>query len=154
MGIACFPRAKPAEKAGHQAYRRVAEILQWRKGEIKWRKALRASRRLNVNPCGLTSVIREHAAYVGSDEMHIENVASARLELAARVIRGAAARLGGIGLLILDHGLLPGDSRSVGRLRRLAGMASLKVLFRSSGRVPGIQLADIIAGARCSCRGR
>jgi len=149
MAIVCF--AGGGERAGFDVYRRVSSILGWRRGELKWRKARRAMRRRGVDAEGLVEFIRSSSAYAFSRGLHVgSSVLEARLQLAAQLLQGAVRGLGLVSLAVLDHGLVPERDSVVGRLRRMVSRRGLRrIVFRSSAKIEGIQLADMLAGYEC-----
>ncbi|BES81710.1 DUF3800 domain-containing protein [Pyrodictium abyssi] len=155
MAVVCFARGSGGvEKAGLGVYRALLKVLGWRQGELKWRKARRAARQRGLEPGELVRLIRGAAAYAEAGSLHIgSSVSEARLQLAARLLEGAVRSLGVVSLAVLDQGLVPERDRVLGRLRRRVSPARLRrVVFRSSARTVGIQLADILAGYECTAR--
>ena len=157
MAVICFARGSGyAEKAGLEAYRGVLQMLEWRRGELKWRKACRAAKRRGVGCGELVDFIMRRAAYAETKSLHIESsVSGTRIMLAASLLREAAQSLGLVSLAVLDQGLVPEHNAVLGKLRRSISATRLRrLVFRSSEKTPGIQLADILAGHKCKNLGQ
>ena len=152
MAIICFARGSNyAEKAGLETYYGVLQILGWRRGELKWRKACRAARQRGLRCRELVNFIVRRAAYAETRSLHIESsVSVTRIQLAASLLREAAQSIGLISLVVLDQGLVPEHNAVLGKLRKNVSSTRLRrLVFRSSTKTPGIQLADILAGYKC-----
>ena len=157
MAVICFIRGSDyAEKAGLEAYSSVLRKLEWRRGELKWRKACRAAERRGLGCDELVGLIVRQAAYAETEGFHIESsVSETRIKLATSLLGKAARSLGLVSLAVLDQGLVPERDAVLGKLRRSISATRLRrLVFRSSKKTPGIQLADILAGYKCRNLGR
>jgi len=126
----------------------VAAAAGWRRGEIKFRKLLRALGSGEAVARLLGAVLSD-ACVVGYGCV-VERLPGGVLDGETR--RGMLTRL--LGRLaphgprevVLDE--MPLSDSALGAARRRAGLRA-RIRMRSSHREPGIQLADLLAGARC-----
>ena len=140
VALVCFKRRPgiPLLKHGAEAYLRLLRMLGWKRGELKYRRVARRASKLGLSIASVMRVVWDGAAAALSIRMHSAGrPREERLEAVRRLLEA----LGEQAVLVLDHGLVPGDESSVSR------ELGMRVKFASSGKTPGVQLADIAAGA-------
>ncbi len=143
VALVCFERrgSLPLASHGDAAWARIAAILGWRGGEMKYRQVARRARRLGMSVEHIVAMIRGYAAAAVATRIH------SRGDPLAEKLEALGKLLEMIGAdevhLILDHGLIPCAESEARRLVRRAST----LRFASSRRTRGVQLADIAAGA-------
>ena len=142
VAIVCFYGS--IYSAGRDAAHTIAEMLGWRRGELKWRSVKKAARRRGVEPRDVIECIASHAVLASSSCAHLESrdrLSELKEELVARLLASSEVIRGSI--LVVDEGLVRGDS-VLGELRTRFGLKRAR--FASSAKAPGLQLADLLAG--------
>ena len=140
MALVCFERRSgiPLLKHGAETYQKLLRLLEWRGGELKYRRVERRASRLGLSIIDVIRVVEEGAEALLSIRMHSAGRPRVeRLEALRRLLDELEERP----ILVLDHGLVPGDESSAAR------ELGVRVKFASSSRTPGIQLGDLAAGA-------
>ena len=172
MGVVCFGDESAEPRAGVACYcllclrsrdcaRRLHLDLRrwagWRRGELKYRKLLRAVGEARANTLiervlGDPCVVASHCSSIRLGSRGLDGEIRARLLLEA--VEGLSAslaeRLPGSGCATLELDEAPLRDRVLAEARRRGRGTVCRVRMRSSRREPGIQLADLLAGSHCA----
>ncbi len=143
VALVCFERraSRPLASHGDDAWLRLASLLGWGSGEMKYRSVARRASRLGVGVGDVLGVIHAEASVVTVYRVHSEGEPLERARVLASMLDELPVERVH---LILDHGLVPGRESEARRLLGHWRVATLR--FASSRRTRGIQLADITAG--------
>jgi len=142
VSIVCFGAEGGRHRAGLKVYQEVRRRARWRKGELKWRKLVRA---VGVEEAlVLAKLVRRMALYADTGQAHIVSVAEARLELVTQLLVSAVESLGIVSTTVLDQGLVPGGDTVLGKVKR-----SVNRLARR-GRVSHVRFGAGLGGERGS----
>ena len=148
-GIACMCGVcLPSRACASRMLETLKKMVGWRRGEVKFRKLLRAVGDPGEAVRLIETVLRSDCV-LGYECVSIELSGGvldgeARLTLLTRLL--GLLVVYGPGEVVLDEA--PISDKALGRARRRAGLRS-RVRMRPSHREPGLQLADLLAGARC-----
>jgi len=155
VAVVCF------EKGSGEGLHRVARSLYMellgalgapgrRLKELKWRVLRKISRRHGVCVDQLVGMIRRGAVVAETECIHVEDVEEAKIEAAYTALLAAVKDLSLRGrriTVVFDVNLVPVKNSIVGGLRKAIGRNIIETItFRDSRKIPGIQLADILAG--------
>ena len=144
VAIVCFEKESSVERTPWRLYGWLLGVLGWRRGELKWRSVKKAASRAGLDTAVLISRIVSEASCYSAARLHFEAGLDGG-EVKRRLFREAIERLacGRVNALVVDaHLVQPQDLRRYSRALG-AGYARMG----DSRRYPGIQIADLLAGA-------
>ena len=146
VSIVCFEKEVSVDATPRRLYERLRLLLSWKRGELKWRSVKKAAARRGVQHVELLGVISSEALCTSTAKMHfaegLDGGEAKRLLFREAVSRLKCRR---VDVLIVDAHLVP-----VEELRwasRTLGASYTRIA--DSRRYPGVQIADLLAGA-CS----
>ena len=146
VSIVCFEKDASLDLTPRQLYERLRLLLSWRRGELKWRSVKKAAARRGIQTEELLKLIASEALCLSTARMHMSGGVDGG-EAKRLLFREAVSKLrcSRVDVLVADAHLVPVEElRSAAR-----SLGASYARMVDSRRYPGVQIADLLAGA-CS----
>ena len=146
VSIVCFEMDEKLDATPRDLYERLLAMLSWKRGELKWRSVKKAVSRRGLELSEVLRAILSAALCYSTAKLHFESGldgGEAKRMLFDRAVSSLTCRR--VDVLLVDAHLVPPEA--LRRAARRLGASYARMV--DSRRYPGIQIADILAGA-CS----
>ncbi|AEM38367.1 hypothetical protein Pyrfu_0496 [Pyrolobus fumarii 1A] len=149
VALVCFEKDASLDATPGGLYERLAGLLGWRRGELKWRSVKKAARRRGLDVSGVLGAILEASLCYSVVRGHVGSSSETGLvkgELLLEAVSRVSGCMRGYSVSLVVDAHLAG-SGTVRRAGRVLGAGYTRI---GDSRVyRGVQLADLLAGA-CS----